>query len=458
MVDDARVLLVEDVLRASAVYQPGPSGVSIRQQTVWRYQYGNHLGTVGIELDGDENIITYEENHVYGTTAFRVHDPRHGAPAKRYRYTGMERDDESDLSLHGVRYLALSIGRFLSPDAAPPEEGGVNRYAYAQCAPVVFRDGLGKAPVPGLQTGTSAPAPPGWIPTGIPVQYVEDEIWEMTLDAPWGPHYVGPYDKLTAFLKRAGIKADAHHIVGGEHLKDVGSSLSYEKAPAIALDPRIHERIVTPRIAAAQREMGGRRGGRPVVTVGEISAMYREVYRDVGAKGLARVAGRILRLGLQAGAVAGVVSELYAPVAAAEEFDAMIDEIEEGVAKPLALYNLNMNKRLGQDELVAIQMEGAVYAFDPRKEGPAALYRIITDPVEAAELHVKVGAMRKVTDFYWQAHEGVWRTSFSEGEDVGGPFEDFRGGQGWIDVLAGVYSLNASRRDGPPGPWWWPFW
>lgn len=48
-------------------------------------------------------------------------------------------------------------------------------------------------------------------------------------------------------MKEARLTADAHHIAGGEHLADIGSILPpYEKAPAVALEPGLHERSSPP--------------------------------------------------------------------------------------------------------------------------------------------------------------------------------------------------------------------
>ena len=37
-----------------------------------RYQLGNHLGSASVELDADGALISYEEYHPYGTTAFQA--------------------------------------------------------------------------------------------------------------------------------------------------------------------------------------------------------------------------------------------------------------------------------------------------------------------------------------------------------------------------------------------------
>jgi RHS repeat-associated protein len=113
---EQRVLLVDDVLKAKASSQPGPNGSRLSEQTVFRYQYGNHLGSVGVELDETARVISYEEFHPYGTSAYRVMNSAIEVQVKRNRYTGMERDEESGLSYHSARYLSTSIGRWVSSD------------------------------------------------------------------------------------------------------------------------------------------------------------------------------------------------------------------------------------------------------------------------------------------------------------------------------------------------------
>jgi len=58
-----------------------------------RYQFGNHLGSSGLELDRQGEIISYEEYYPYGATSYQAAPNQADAP-KRYRYTGRERDHE----------------------------------------------------------------------------------------------------------------------------------------------------------------------------------------------------------------------------------------------------------------------------------------------------------------------------------------------------------------------------
>jgi RHS repeat-associated protein len=112
-----------------------------------RYQMQNHLGSVNLELDEDAQVITYEEYHPYGTTAYQARNADIQAAAKRYRFTGMERDEESGLSYHSARYYAPWLGRWLSTDPLGITEG-TNFYLYALANPYFYKDDSGMNPNP----------------------------------------------------------------------------------------------------------------------------------------------------------------------------------------------------------------------------------------------------------------------------------------------------------------------
>ena len=76
-----------------------------------RYQLGNHLGSASLELDDHAQIISYEEYYPYGSTSYQAVRSQ-TETAKRYRYSGKERDDESGLDYHGARYYAPWLGRW----------------------------------------------------------------------------------------------------------------------------------------------------------------------------------------------------------------------------------------------------------------------------------------------------------------------------------------------------------
>ncbi|MEO7369130.1 MAG: SpvB/TcaC N-terminal domain-containing protein [Gemmatimonadaceae bacterium] len=147
---EQRVLLVDDVIRTDNSSLPtGP---------LFRYQYSNHLGSACLELNHQAKIISYEEYHPYGTTAYRMNNKAVKATAKRHRYTGMEKDEESGLSYHGARYYASWLGRWVSADPKGMVDG-TNLYAYVRNNPLIYADPTGSQCDPTMQSCIDPAAP-----------------------------------------------------------------------------------------------------------------------------------------------------------------------------------------------------------------------------------------------------------------------------------------------------------
>jgi RHS repeat-associated protein len=102
-----------------------------------RYQLGNHLGSVSLELDGEGQIISYEEYTPYGSTSYQAVRSQTETP-KRYRYTGKERDEESGFIIM-ARYHAPWLGRWMSCDPTGVK-ADVDLYRYSLGNPVKFVD------------------------------------------------------------------------------------------------------------------------------------------------------------------------------------------------------------------------------------------------------------------------------------------------------------------------------
>jgi RHS repeat-associated protein len=106
-----------------------------------RYQFGNHLGSASLELDGAGQVLSYEEYTPFGATAYQA--VRGGVEnPKRFRYAGAERDEESGLYHQGMRYYAPWLGRWISADPAGLVDGA-NLYAYCGNRPVTHTDPTG---------------------------------------------------------------------------------------------------------------------------------------------------------------------------------------------------------------------------------------------------------------------------------------------------------------------------
>jgi RHS repeat-associated protein len=106
---------VMDDKQRIALVETRTQGTDAASAQLVRYQLSNHLGSAGLELDDQAQIVSYEEYFPYGSTSYQAVSSQTETP-KRYRYTGKERDEETGLSYHGARYCALWLGRWTSYD------------------------------------------------------------------------------------------------------------------------------------------------------------------------------------------------------------------------------------------------------------------------------------------------------------------------------------------------------
>jgi RHS repeat-associated protein len=149
--NEHRFVMIETVTFNSDPTPPPYEKTGVR---LIRYQLDNHLGSASIELDDNAQIISYEEYHPFGTTSFQARNAAINATAKRYRFTGMERDEESGLEYHNSRYYSPWLGRWISSDPAGIEDG-TNVFIYVNDNPVLMIDPGGQS---GEETKLTKPA------------------------------------------------------------------------------------------------------------------------------------------------------------------------------------------------------------------------------------------------------------------------------------------------------------
>ena len=135
MDDKQRIALVETRTLDRLGDDPAP-------QQLIRFQFGNHLGSVSLELDDQARIISYEEYTPFGCTSYQAVNKSIKPAPKRYRYTGKEKDGVSGLNYHGARYYATWLGRWCSADTLISE----NLYKYSHNNPIIYSDLSGKKP------------------------------------------------------------------------------------------------------------------------------------------------------------------------------------------------------------------------------------------------------------------------------------------------------------------------
>jgi RHS repeat-associated protein len=192
MDDKQRVALVETLTQGNDGSPP----------QIIRFQFANHLGSACLELDLQALIVSYEEYAPYGSSTYHAVRSQTEA-AKRYRYTGRERDEESDLYHHKARYYAPWLGRWTQADPAGIA-GGPNGYSYANENPVRLVDPDGKQPIKPDQHDAEKPPPPSPEEKGEeppeqknPQPTVYNAGPTQTAFVPGDVTKYGPYDPLT---------------------------------------------------------------------------------------------------------------------------------------------------------------------------------------------------------------------------------------------------------------------
>src|SRR6185312_1741111 len=111
-----------------------------------QYYWSDQLGSSRVMTDASANSLGEEIYAPFGQAVS-------GALPTHYRFTGKERDSESNLDYFGARYYASSMGRWMSPDwAAKPTEvpyadfgdpESLNLYGYVRNNPLSHRDADG---------------------------------------------------------------------------------------------------------------------------------------------------------------------------------------------------------------------------------------------------------------------------------------------------------------------------
>jgi RHS repeat-associated protein len=106
-----------------------------------RRPISNHLNSVSVELDGTGQVISHEENNTFGSTSYQGLQNRQ-PPAKKYRFSGKERDRQTGFNCHGSRYYLPWLGRWASADPGSLVDG-LNVVSYVNNSPINLIDPSG---------------------------------------------------------------------------------------------------------------------------------------------------------------------------------------------------------------------------------------------------------------------------------------------------------------------------
>ena len=110
-----------------------------------RYYYvKDHLGDIRVTVNSTGVVDSYFDYYPFG----QLMDGRNSVASAdpRYKYTGKERDVETNYDYFGARYYDARVGRFLSVDPLAENYPETSPYCYALNNPIRLTDPTGLAP------------------------------------------------------------------------------------------------------------------------------------------------------------------------------------------------------------------------------------------------------------------------------------------------------------------------
>lgn len=118
--------------------------------TTTTYYHGDQIGSTRVLTAGTGWPVDSDTYYPYGEESTGVPALSGPGNANHYKFTGKERDSESDLDYFGARYYTSVMGRFMSPDWSPlpapvpfadlTNPQSLNLYAYLTNSPIFSVD------------------------------------------------------------------------------------------------------------------------------------------------------------------------------------------------------------------------------------------------------------------------------------------------------------------------------
>jgi Domain of unknown function (DUF4157) len=176
--------------------------------------------------------------------------------------------------------------------------------ATENAAQVVRRSPGPKKPTP--------PSPPEWLgPLQASATHLSGDLWEVRLTG-LGLSPVGPHKQMQAYLRtfnqnrpRGVERMVSAHIIGGEHIRDLGWDMPYDEAPCVGVSQSQHDKWSGEiNSHMGSKGMGGGRAtkttGRTIIGPDVVKAIHADVYmhfpelRDISLRIINLEAKRIM--------------------------------------------------------------------------------------------------------------------------------------------------------------------
>jgi RHS repeat-associated protein len=430
-----------------------------------RYQFADHLGSSCLELDTRANVISYEEYYPYGSIAYQAVSSQTKAP-KRYCYTGKERDEESGLYYYGARYYAASVGRWVSCDPSGLT-AGPNLYLFCSSNPTSHKDRTGfedellvresnlfydfdhyqpRSEYPELGSKAS----------NLGFKMADENRRKGAQEFRQLPKQREPISLRTT-LKGGdeGARKAVGEMLGGRRFSEVTELNELWQSASKKETLSYPEAQANFRKLIAEGKTESAAAVRDALKMAEVEIVpngksFRFRLNDAAYRGAFKTAEEIKEFAQLKGmrfkvpgaaalkalgvamTVAGTAAQALEPLQAAQQVDEASAQLGREVGVPLGKFNVKVQ---GLDYVpIKNELWGQSFMFDPKKYGPAGLFRIIGDPQEAGKLGVEPGDLIKVADFYWVESTQRWEHMDDEREM-------------WISnqYPNGIYALNSRK-------------
>ena len=145
-----------------------------------RYYYiKDHLGSIRITIDETGNVVNAQDYYSFGGILRSY--KQEALSGERYKFTGKERDTETNYDYFGARYYDSDLGRWLTPDPLADKYPGWSPYNYCLNNPLKLVDPDGNDP--GLAAAAVAVAAGAALGVGITL-YATYEVTKNYLEHP----------------------------------------------------------------------------------------------------------------------------------------------------------------------------------------------------------------------------------------------------------------------------------
>jgi RHS repeat-associated protein len=236
VMDDKRRIALVETKTIDSKCQP-----SSLPSVLIRYQFGNHLDSSSLELDGEAAILSYEEYYAYGSTSYEAVRRDVEVSPKRYRFTGQERDEETGLCYNVARYYIPWIGRWTAPDPKGLTDGP-NLFTYCSDNPIGLRDPNG---TDGETSTTPAEdeAQACLVDPSTPVSTAKEETAQASLSSehPAASVAAGSSTTTPSTDTSAPPPAEKRFLVGGADGETHGFDTQEEASAFVEADKNAHD-------------------------------------------------------------------------------------------------------------------------------------------------------------------------------------------------------------------------